>query len=73
MNSKLKNIIISTSFLLILVGFMVSNIFSQDKEISYEERRKIITITEIHCGEAYKRWVFSRYGRILFRSISIKE
>lgn len=59
MNSKLKNIIISTSFILILVGFMVSNIFSQDKEISYEERRKLsqfpkFTVEKLVKGEYFQ-------------------
>ena len=59
MNSKLKNIIISVSFIFILVGFMLGNIFSQDKEISYEERRKLkqypkLTIEKLINGEYFQ-------------------
>lgn len=59
MNYKLKNIIISISFVLILVGFMLINIFSQDKEISYEERRKLsqlpkFTVEKLIKGEYFQ-------------------
>ena len=59
MNSKLKNIVISISFILILLGFMIGNIFSQDKEISYEERRKLaqypnLTMNKLIKGEYFQ-------------------
>lgn len=41
MNFKIKNIVISISFIFVLFSFMIINIFSNDKEISYEERRKL--------------------------------
>lgn len=41
MNSKIKNIIISMSFIFVLIILMIINIFSKDKEVSYEERRKL--------------------------------
>ncbi len=59
MNNKLKNIIISISFIFVLVGFMVSNIFLVDKEISYEERRKLLqlpkfTVEKLINGEYFQ-------------------
>ena len=41
MNTKIKNIVVSFSFVFFLVLFMVINIFAKDREVSYEERRKL--------------------------------
>ncbi|MEG2193423.1 MAG: DHHW family protein [Terrisporobacter sp.] len=41
MNTKLKNKIISISFIGILISFTIINFISSDKEISYYERRKL--------------------------------
>lgn len=41
MDTKIKNRIISVSFIFILGAMMIINILSPDKEISYEERRKL--------------------------------
>ena len=46
MNTKIKNIVISCSFGIFLVLFMIVNIFAKDKEISYEERRKLAQLPE---------------------------
>lgn len=59
MDMKSKNKIISISFIIMLLGFMFSNIFSKDKEISYEERRKLsqlpkFTVEELIEGEYFK-------------------
>ena len=43
MDTKIKNRIISVSFTFILGAMMIINILSPDKEISYEERRKLST------------------------------
>ncbi|WP_455543531.1 DHHW family protein [Intestinibacter sp.] len=59
MNIKLKNIVISVSFVLILIGFMIGNIFLNDKYISYEERRKLtqrpqFEVQELVSGEYFE-------------------
>ena len=41
MNNKTKNIIISISFISILIGFSIINILTSDKDITYSERRKL--------------------------------
>ena len=46
MNTKIKNIVINCSFGIFLVLFMIVNIFAKDKEISYEERRKLAQLPE---------------------------
>ena len=59
MNNRLKNIIISISFIFVLLSFMISNIFSKDKEISYEERRRLLqlpkfTVEKLMNGEYFQ-------------------
>ena len=59
MNNKLKNIIISLSFIIVIVGLMVGNIFSQDKELSYDERRKLsqlpkFTVEKLISGDYFQ-------------------
>ena len=59
MNSKLKNIIISVSFVFVLLGFMIANIVLKDKQISFEERRKLaqypkFTMETLISGEYFQ-------------------
>ena len=47
------------SFIIVLVGLMVGNIFLQDKEISYEERRKLsqlpkFTVEKLISGDYFQ-------------------
>ncbi len=59
MNNKLKSMIISFSFIIILIGFMVSGILLKDKDISSEERRKLsqmptFTVEKLMSGEYFE-------------------
>lgn len=47
MQNKLKNIIITVGFIIILISVFLINIFSKDKEISTSERRKLTQFPEI--------------------------
>lgn len=53
MNTKIKNIVINCSFGIFLVLFMIVNIFAKDKEISYEERRKLAQLPEFKIEKLY--------------------
>lgn len=78
MNKNFKNLIIVICFAAILFGFVLANILSTDKEISFSERRKlnqlpVFTISELIFGdyfektEVYHLDQFS--GRDFFRSV----
>lgn len=61
MQNKIKNIIISIGFLLIIFIAFIANIIDKDKEISISERRKLaqfptITISEILNGNVMDKW-----------------
>ena len=44
MKNNIKNIAVSFCFIIIIFGFMLANIILPDKEFSYGERRKLISI-----------------------------
>ena len=59
MNNKLKSMIISFSFIIILIGFMGSGILLKDRDISNEERRKLsqmpaFTVEKLMSGEYFQ-------------------
>ena len=61
MQNKIKNIIISIGFLLIIFIAFIANIIDKDKEISISERRKLaqfptITVSEILKGNVMDKW-----------------
>lgn len=61
MNDKMKNIIITIGFIIIIFATFLTNILVKDKEISISERRKLaqfpeITFNKIINGDATKKW-----------------
>lgn len=78
MQNKIKNIIITIGFVIILIGVFLTNIIAKDKQISTTERRKLaqlpeISFTKIINGDVTKKWedyVADQFiGRDLFRTI----
>lgn len=47
MNDKIKNICISVIFLVIIIGMLIINCISEDKEMSISERRRLQQLPEI--------------------------
>lgn len=80
MSDKIKNIIITFLFLLIIISGFLINIFKKDEKISIAERRKLeqfpeVTISKIFNGTFFNK--FEKYSmdqffkRELFRKIKI--
>ena len=55
MKNKIQNIIISFSFLAVLLFFAIGGIVSPDKEISYSERRKLASLPEFSIEKLLKK------------------
>ena len=55
MKNKISNIVISLSFLAVLLFFSLGGIISPDNEISYSERRKLTTLPEFSLEKLIKR------------------
>lgn len=78
MQDKIKNIIITIGFVIILIGAFLTNIIAKDKQISTTERRKLAQLPEISFakiinGDVSKKWeeyVADQFvARDLFRTI----
>ena len=78
MQDKIKNIIVTIGFIVIILGVFITNIIAEDKEISTTERRKLaqlpdVSVDKIIKGDTMKDW--DKYatdqfiGRDLFRTI----
>lgn len=68
----MKNKFISISFISILIGFFILNIFVPDKEISFSERRKLklfpdITVENLINGKAIKEFENYTLDQFVFR------
>ena len=78
MQDKTKNIIVTISFVVIILGIFITNIIVKDKEISTTERRRLaqlpkINIDEIIDGNFMEKWdeyvVDQFVARDLFKTI----
>ena len=78
MQDKIKNIIITIGFIIIILGVFITNIIAKDKEISTTERRKLAQLPKVSMEkiingdtmEAWDKYVTDQFiGRDLFRTI----
>ena len=73
MNTKIKNIVISCSFGIFLVLFMIVNIFAKDKEISYEERRKLSTFPKFKVEDILNGDYFEQMEEYFLDQFYLRE
>lgn len=78
MQDKIKNIIVTIGFVVILIGVFLANLIVEDKKISTTERRKLtqlpeISLSKIISGDVIEKWedyVADQFvARDLFRTI----
>ena len=78
MHDKIKNIIVTIGFAIIILGVFITNIIAKDKEISTTERRKLAQLPEVSMEkiingdtmEAWDKYATDQFmGRDLFRTI----
>lgn len=78
MQDKIKNIIVTIGFVVIIIGIFITNIILEDKEISTTERRRLaqlpeISVAKIINGDVTEKWedyVADQFvARDLFRTI----
>lgn len=61
MQDKIKNIIITIGFIMIIMGIFLTNLIVEDKQISITERRKLaefpkITLSKLINGDVTEKW-----------------
>ena len=78
MQDKIKNIIITIGFIIIILGVFITNIIAKDEKISTTERRKLAQLPKVSMDkiingdimEAWDKYVTDQFiGRDLFRTI----
>lgn len=78
MKNKIKDLAVSFSFVIIICGFMLANIFIPDKEFSYSERRRLISLPEFSVDnllkgklvDGYEKYVLDQFvSRDFFRGL----
>lgn len=74
MKNNIKNMVVSFSFILIILGFMLANIVIPDDEFSYSERRRLITIPNFSADKLLRGELvneFEKYflDQFVFRDI----
>ena len=73
MDTKIKNRIISVSFIFILGAMMIINILSPDKEISYEERRKLSTFPKFKVEDILNGDYFEQMEEYFLDQFYLRE
>ena len=69
MKSNIKNIAVSLGFVIIIFSFMLANIIMPDKEFSYGERRKLISIPNFsaekllngNLSDEYEKYILDQF------------
>lgn len=78
MQNKIKNIVISIGFIVILMTILIANILIPDEKISISERRKLAQFPEItlknilkgNTSKEFEKYAIDQFvGRDIFRSI----
>lgn len=63
MNDKIKNIIVSVVFLVLIIGIMFINIFTKDNEISISERRKLEQFPKLTLTTLLDKSFFEKFDK----------
>lgn len=63
MKNNIKNKIVSVSFIMLICGFMLANIVIPDNELSYSERRRLITIPNFSAHKLLGGELFDEYEK----------
>ena len=73
MKNNFKNIAVSFSFIIVIFGFMLANIIMPDKEFSYSERRKLITIPKFSADKLLKGNLSDEYEKYILDQFVFRD
>jgi len=63
LSDKLKNIVVTISFLFIIIVVLIANLIKKDNEISLAERRKLQQLPEFSVQEIFKGTFFEKFEK----------
>ena len=73
MRDKVKNIIVSTVFLTIIIGFAVAFWIVPDTEISLSERRWLMQLSDVDADTAERDDIFVRYDEYMLDQFPLRN
>ena len=73
MKNNLKNIVVSSAFIVIIFGFMLANIIMPDKEFSFSERRRLITRPDFSADKLMKGNLADEYEKYILDQFVLRD
>lgn len=73
MKNIIKNLAVSFSFIIIIFGFMLANILMPDKEFSYSERRKLVSMPDFSADKLFKGNLADEYEKYILDHFAFRD
>ncbi|WP_313340209.1 DHHW family protein [Sedimentibacter sp.] len=73
MKNNIKNIVVSAAFIMIVFAFMLANIVIPDKEFSYSERRRLITIPDFSADKLLRGELADEYEKYILDQFVFRD
>ncbi|HCX63248.1 MAG TPA: hypothetical protein DHU59_12540, partial [Clostridiales bacterium] len=73
MKNNIKNMVVSAAFIMIIFGFMLANIIMPDKEFSYSERRRLITMPDFSADKLLKGKLVDEYEKYILDQFVFRD
>lgn len=73
MKNNIKNMVVSAAFIMIIFGFMLANIIMPDKEFSYTERRRLITMPDFSADKLLKGKLVDEYEKYILDQFVFRD
>lgn len=73
MKNNIKNIVVAISFVIIIGSIMLANIIVPDKEFSYSERRKLMTIPDFSLEKLLKGKLVDEYEKYILDQFVFRD
>ncbi len=63
MSDKVKNVVVTISFLLVIIIMLIANLIEQDKEVSLAERRRLQQFPKFSINQLFKGTFFEKFEK----------
>lgn len=63
MSDKVKNVVVTISFLFVIITTLIANLINKDKEISLSERRKLQQFPKLSTNQLFKGNFFEKFEK----------
>ena len=73
MSNKIKNIVVTISFLFVIITMFIVNLIKQDTDVSLAERRKLQQFPKISTNELFKGSFFEKFEKYTMDQFAQRE